>query len=65
MERKLSGKHKSTPLSGKTQPKLENKSKYLPSQTQQYSDNLPLPTKTKQLESKSSKEHEYVPQQNP
>ena len=46
-ERKLSDKHGSTPLPGKTQPKSENKSMPLSAQNQQNSENPLLPAKIK------------------
>ena len=47
MEWKSTDKHRSTPLSGKTQQNLENKSTPLPDQTQHKSENPPLSSKTK------------------
>ena len=41
-ERKLSYEHRSTPLPGNSQQKLENKYMPLPTQTQQKSDNISL-----------------------
>ena len=41
--------HRSTPVSGKTQQKLENKSMLLTVQTQHKSENPPLSTNTKNI----------------
>ena len=50
MERNSPDKHKSVPLTGKTQPKSENNYMTLPDQTQQKYDNPPPPAKAKTCE---------------
>ena len=45
-KRNFPDEHSSTPLPGKTKPNPERKSKPMPNQTQETSENTPLLTKT-------------------
>ena len=58
LKRKSSKEHRFTLISGKTQPNPENKSIPLPDQTQQKSEDPPLPNK--KLESRLSEKHRYT-----